>query len=80
MTHIISPNMVAQVISLLEQTQASPVEDITQGEVGEQTMNVEAKTESSGVEELYQSEDEQIEENEDTKGETDIESSSLEKE
>ena len=43
-------------------------------------MDVEVETESSGVEGLYQGEGEQIEEDEDAKGETDIESSSLEKE
>ena len=80
MTQIVSPNMVPQVISLLEQTQASPAEDITQGEVGEQTMDVEVETESLGVEGLYQGENEQVEEDEDAKGETDIESSSSEKE
>ena len=42
-------------------------------------MDVEAETESSGVEGLYQGEDQQDEEDEDTKGETDIKSSSLEK-
>ena len=72
--------MVPQVVSPREQTQASPAEDITQGEVGEQTMDVEVETESSGVEGLYQGEGEQVEEDEDAKGETDIESSSSEKE
>ena len=72
--------MVPQVVSPREQTQASPVEDNTQGEVGEQTMDVEVETESSGVEGLYQGEGEQVEEDEDAKEETDIKSSSLEKE
>ena len=80
MTQIVSPDMVPQVISPPEQTQASPAEDITQGEVGEQTMDVEVETESLGVEGLYQGENEQVEEDEDAKGETDIESSSSEKE
>ena len=65
--------------SLAEQGQASPVGDNTQGEVGEQRMDAEAETESSGVEGLYQGEDQQDEEDEDAKGETDIESSSSEK-
>ena len=80
MTQITSPAVVPQVASPPEQTQASPAEDITQGEVGEQTMDVEVETESSGVEGLYQGEGEQVEEDEDAKGETDIESSSSEKE
>ena len=42
-------------------------------------MDVEVETEGSGVERLYQGEDQQNEEDEDTKGETDIESSSSEK-
>ena len=79
-TQIVSPNVEPKVISPPEQTQASPAEDITQGEVGEQTMDVEVETESSGVEGLYQGEGEQVEEDEDAKGETDIESSSSEKE
>ena len=80
MTQIVSSNVVPQVISPPEQTQASPAKDITQGEGGEQTMDVEVETESSGVEGLYQGEGEQVEEDEDAKGETDIESSSSEKE
>ena len=79
MTQIVSPDMVPQVISPPEQSQASPAEESTQGEVEEQRMDVEVETESSGVEGLYQGEDQQDEEDEDAKGETDIESSSSEK-
>ena len=78
--HNIFPSKVTQDVSPPEQIQASPAEDITQGEVGEQTMDVEVETESSGVEGLYQGEGEQVEEDEDAKGETDIESLSSEKE
>ena len=80
MTQITSPDVVPQVVSPPEQTQASPAEESTQGEVEEQRMDVEVETESSGVEGLYQGEDQQDEEDEDAKGETDIESLSLEKE
>ena len=73
------PTEVTQDVSLPEQTQTSPAEESTQGEVEEQRMDVEAETESSGVEGLYQGEDQQDEEDEDAKGETDIESSSSEK-
>ena len=78
--HNIFPSKVTQDVSPPEQIQASPAEESTQGEVEEQRMDVEVETESSGVEGLYQGEDQQNEEDEDAKGETDIESSSLEKE
>ena len=78
--HNIFPSKVTQDVSPPEQIQASPAEESTQGEVEEQRMDVEVETESSGVEGLYQGEGEQVEEDEDAKGETDIESSSSEKE
>ena len=74
------PTEVTQDVSPPEQTQTAPAEESTQGEVEEQRMDVEVETESSGVEGLYQGEDQQDEEDEDAKGETDIESSLSEKE